>query len=883
MIFIKKIFFLLVLCLTSNTFFAQETIVSGYLFDKNDEPIPNASLMVNDFVTDTIITYSISDQKGKFLLNIPFSKPSTVLIKVKAIGYDNYFKKIEINSIKVYDNEIFTLSKSKVNQLEEVYIESEKRKIKTRKDTTIYRINEFRDGTERTVEDALKNLPGIQISEDGEIKFKGREIESVLLGGDNLFGNNYTIGTKNISVDLIEEVEAIERYSESPVLSSLEYSDKVALNLKLKENQIDFSGNATLGIGHESRYYADITGLAISKKAKNFSNFHYNNVGSNTSPYSLSPNTTSFDDTKNEKLKSDFLLDKPIYTSSIKRKNVLRNNNLYTSTNQIINISEKTKLRFNLSYFKDLAKTQTNRRSFYFSDIDTTSFTQQNKMRSKPQVMSGSYKMTWNPSKKSQLDVNGQIDFVKKKTNFDYILNQSENSLTNDQEEIFILQNLNYTTKLDQNNALQIKGKLSMNELPEEDIYSNQLIIGNKTYNNQLVFQSNKQINTEVLWVGAKNRFKYSGGLGFQYMAEKLNTDLRNTANVTDDIRNKIALNSLQTGVKNSLNYFYKNWLFRFNTKLSYLYSDYKPLLLQDQKASVSKIIFNPDIVIRHTFNSKSNIEGQYRYQEKLLPINRLYSQPLLSDNTSLNRNKVDLQTLKSQEANIQYRYNDVYNAFELWVLLRYGENFNPVIPRIDISENLIFSDFFISQTSNQNYKFAVEAEKLLYSLSSKFKIGIDANRTDYYNQIESSDLRLNKLSQYVFKFDYISVFDKVFNFGNSFKYTINKTTNVDKKISNEYLTNSLDIIIKPQERLYAKISFDFYVPDINKIDENFLISNASINYSTKNKKMDYGLTLNNFTNEKSFNRIYISDYSTSSHTQDLVNLNILFKVSFRF
>ncbi|MGO1751141.1 MAG: hypothetical protein ACTHYV_01500, partial [Psychroflexus sp.] len=838
MIFIKKIFFLLVLCFFSNAFFAQETIVSGYVFDENDEPIPNANLMVNGFVTDTIITYSISDQKGEFLLNIPFSKPSTVLIKVKAIGYDNYFKKIEIDSIKVYDNEIFTLSKSKVNQLEEVYIEAERRKVKTRKDTTTYRINEFRDGTERTVEDALKNLPGIQISEDGEIKFKGREIESVLLGGDNLFGNNYTIGTKNISVDLIEEVEAIERYSENPVLSGLEYSDKVALNLRLKENQIDFSGNATLGIGHESRYYADITGLAISKKAKNFSNFHYNNVGSNTSPYSSSPNISSLDDTKNKELKGDFILNKPIYTSSIKRKNVLKNNNLYTSTNQIINISKQTKLRFNLSYFEDLAKTQTDQTSFYFSEMDTTSFTQQNKMRSKPQVMSGSYKMTWNPSKKSQLDVNGQIDFVKKKTNFDYILNQSANSLANDQEEIFILQNLNYTTKLDQNNAIQVKGKLSMNELPEEDIYSNQLIIGNKTYKNQLVFQSNKQINTEVLWVGAKNKFKYSGGLDFQYKAEKLNTDLQNTTSATDDIRNKIALNSLRTGIKNSLNYFYKKWLFRFNTKLSYLLSDYKPRLLQNHKASISKIIFNPDLMIRHRFNSKSNIEGQYRYQEKMLPISSLYSQPLLSDNTSLNSNTVDLQTLKSQEANIQYRYDDVFNAFELWILIRYGENFNPVIPRINISENLIFSDFFISQASNQNYKLAVEAEKLVYDLSSKFKFGIDASRTDYYNQINTSDLRLNKLNQYSFKFDYISVFDKVFNFGNSFKYVINHTTNVDKKISNKYLTNSLDIIIRPQERLYAKISFDFYVPDINKIDENFLISNASLNYSTKNKKM---------------------------------------------
>ena len=68
------------------------------------------------------------------------------------------------------------------------------------------------------------------------------------------------------------------------MLSGIEDSDKVALNLKLK-NIIDFSGNASFAYGIENRNQADLNALIITNKNKNFSSLNYNNTGENYSPY----------------------------------------------------------------------------------------------------------------------------------------------------------------------------------------------------------------------------------------------------------------------------------------------------------------------------------------------------------------------------------------------------------------------------------------------------------------------------------------------------------------------------------------------------------------------------------------------------------------------
>ena len=117
-------------------------------------------------------------------------------------------------------------------------------------DTVKYNVKSYLNGSDRKILDVIKKMPGIDVNVNtGEIKYKGKSIETVLLEGDNLFGYNYSLGTKNINVNMVEQVQAIENYSENPLLKNIESGNKVVLNLKLKKRKIDFSGNFDAGLG----------------------------------------------------------------------------------------------------------------------------------------------------------------------------------------------------------------------------------------------------------------------------------------------------------------------------------------------------------------------------------------------------------------------------------------------------------------------------------------------------------------------------------------------------------------------------------------------------------------------------------------------------------
>ena len=181
---------------------------------------------------------------------------------------------------------------NKPTELEEVVITKEV-PIRIKNDTTTYNPESFKDGTERVVEDLLKKLPGIKVEENGEIKFKGKSIKKFLLDGDDLFNSQYTTGSKNLSVDMVEKVQAIENFNENAMLKGLVNAEDVAINILLKKGKTDLSGDAFFSYGIQDRYNVSMTGLFVNKKTKGFLTTAYNNIGNNYSPYDFSSEITS--------------------------------------------------------------------------------------------------------------------------------------------------------------------------------------------------------------------------------------------------------------------------------------------------------------------------------------------------------------------------------------------------------------------------------------------------------------------------------------------------------------------------------------------------------------------------------------------------------------
>jgi hypothetical protein len=272
------LYFALFVCTT-----VTSQVIKGKIQNELNEPISANILIKNSENKNLISEFFRADDKGQFLftLNKQYSK---IYFEVTAMGYEKSIDSIILpNKDKIYEFN-FAL-KNNTTKLEEVIIKREKFKIEG--DTTSFNPSSYKDGSEKKVEDLIRKIPEMEVLANGTIKYKGKNVTSVQLDGDDLFGYNYSIGTRNISVDMIQQIQAIDNFSENPLLNGIENSNNVSINLKLKKGKFDISTNGTFGSGFDSKINSkneiNLNLLGVSRKYKSFGNINYNNTGANNS------------------------------------------------------------------------------------------------------------------------------------------------------------------------------------------------------------------------------------------------------------------------------------------------------------------------------------------------------------------------------------------------------------------------------------------------------------------------------------------------------------------------------------------------------------------------------------------------------------------------
>jgi hypothetical protein len=99
------------------------------------------------------------------------------------------------------------------------------------------------DGTAGAVETPIGNLPvvsdldtsGLKVDADGKITSQGKAVDKVLVDGDEFFGGDATVATKNLAASSIESVQVYEKKSDDVANSSTGEETQKVLNLKLKD------------------------------------------------------------------------------------------------------------------------------------------------------------------------------------------------------------------------------------------------------------------------------------------------------------------------------------------------------------------------------------------------------------------------------------------------------------------------------------------------------------------------------------------------------------------------------------------------------------------------------------------------------------------------
>ncbi|HTG56748.1 MAG TPA: carboxypeptidase-like regulatory domain-containing protein, partial [Niabella sp.] len=249
--------------------FAQKSTITGTVKDTSSGiNLLNASVVLLNGKDSFILKDTRVDKNGKFSFqNLPDTGQYVLFFTYPR--YVDYSHSVDMkNSVKgILDmNHVSLIPKEKL--LERVIVSSKAAAIKIKGDTTEYIADSFRVQPNASVEDLLRELPGLQIDQFGNITAQGQKVKKVLVDGEEFFSDDPTLVTRNLRADMIDKVQVFDKKSDAAAFTGIEdgVRDKT-INLKIKEDKNHgIFGKAEAGAGTNGRYNAQ--GVANLFKGK---------------------------------------------------------------------------------------------------------------------------------------------------------------------------------------------------------------------------------------------------------------------------------------------------------------------------------------------------------------------------------------------------------------------------------------------------------------------------------------------------------------------------------------------------------------------------------------------------------------------------------------
>lgn len=254
----RIVFGILSLLLSFSVYSQNKVSVSGKIIDKTtQQPLESATIYFEKIADSSIVDYSISGRSGDFKFEFrPIDYP--IRLKISFFGYQTYKKDFQNLTSDVNLQNIQLEEKSeKLNALE---LTAEAPPIVIKTDTLEFNASSFKVDPDANVEKLLKQLPGVEIDEEGKITVNGKEVNNILVNGKPFFGKDGKVATQNLPADMINKIQVTDTKTKQEELSGDNASsNESTINLTIDEDKNKgFFGKATAGYGSDERYESSL-------------------------------------------------------------------------------------------------------------------------------------------------------------------------------------------------------------------------------------------------------------------------------------------------------------------------------------------------------------------------------------------------------------------------------------------------------------------------------------------------------------------------------------------------------------------------------------------------------------------------------------------------
>ena len=852
---------------------SQQIVLSGFVTDSLQKPISDATILVKDNKNN--INYGLTNKFGKYFLSIN-SNSDSIFIEVRSLGYKTYKKILNISKDLTHNVILF----EKKEELEEIIIES-KRSIIENKDTIIYNIRNFLSSEEETLEDVLKKLPGLEVSETGQINYNGKQIEKILIEGEDLASKNYTILSQNLDASLLKNVQVLRNYDDNPLRKKFNNSERVALNLNIKENKKNILfGNFNFGVGSEKRYKIKNNIGLLRKRIKGLFFQNYNNIGLLSKNINNQKNVAEFV-IENNNLP---LLDAEVSKTSNFSESLLQddesilnktaNNNLTLSSK----IGKNTSLRVLSLYNTDKINFENRTTTIFQTRNDTINIQEQSDGFDEIKNLLNDIEIKFYDNKSLYITLENNF----KNTKSSWV----ENLVTNANNSSNIL------------NAANIKENYIFNNLRATYQPSKSLIFENyfyqssssleeifETSNSRFNFETNNPLNQflekDNKFLGWKSRLtfiKQSTKLYIETILEKENYSFQNKiiSKNKDSVlfANTLYLKNFSRGLK--MNYQIEN---KNKDKFQIDFSGVFKTLKSENIINNTYLL--PSTKLNYSFNLETfgSFSLSYQYRKELLNTNYFFNGFLLKNYRVINN---QLQAIVPSNINtIGFAHNlqKLDTGFLSFTVstLSYFDKSAIIDSQININSTTNIIDFI----DTNSFFFFIQNETTQYfsKLKSSFKLKTNFNIFSSFLFLNNSDLE--ELTNYSFKINFYGTtyFKKFLNFQFFLKYqrdwsifqnTRNSVDNYFFKISTVHNFN---------ENCLLTLGYNGYL--LNNNFQNFLSGN--LKYNPEKSKFNYKISFTNLLADDFFTLGQVNDFQNFNSSSKIIPSYIMVNIGYRF
>lgn len=198
-------------------------------------------------------------------------------LRVEADGYEPALITLPAKKVHArgdtgarFAEDVFLKRKPKTVNLKGVEVKATKIKFYHKGDTLVFNADAFQLSQGSMLDGLIRQMPGVELKDDGRIYVNGKYVESLLLNGENFFSRDHKIMLDNLPAYMVKNVKVYDKASVLGERLHKKLGDETyVMDVYLKkEYNTGWIANAEAGGGTQDRYLARLFALRFTNHSR---------------------------------------------------------------------------------------------------------------------------------------------------------------------------------------------------------------------------------------------------------------------------------------------------------------------------------------------------------------------------------------------------------------------------------------------------------------------------------------------------------------------------------------------------------------------------------------------------------------------------------------